>query len=374
MSRIRINQPKYIIPLILIPLNLFLFYMLKDYIAKGKGEETAVQEVNSINTDIPLPNLERRPLKNKFESFKEAFKYSRDFSAMQDIELQEAEENSDLSESEQHLVDSINNDLLIGTRMDFMEQVKQQSGNIRQNPALKRKTVAKETAYEQEMRIFRDQMSFVDSLTRLSANEEEIVSPPEMDSTTMQAKEKELMKVSKSEQITPDHFNTIRPWKKDRFIRAMLDEEVKVYPGSRVRIRLMDDIHVGDQLLEKGNYLFATVTAFKPQRIEIGISSILVDEKIMNVDLSIYDNDGLPGLYVPASQFREFTKDLTSNMANGQNLSFGSNPENGSEFLYSMAEKAYSTASRATGNAAKKNKAKLKYNTIVYLVNPEDLK
>lgn len=373
MSRIRINQPKYMIPLILIPFNIFLFYMLKDYIRKGQGQEAAPKEVNSINTEIPLPNLERRPLKNKFESFKEAFKYSRDFSAMKDIDLQEEEEKFILPESDQRLVDSINNDLLMGTRKDFMTQVEEQTSYTYPNPTSKRSPGPKETAYDREMRIFKDQMSYVDSLTRLSAQEEEIIPSPETDSSTIRPKGKKLVKVTKSEQLATDHFNTIHTGKKDRFIRAMLDEEVKVYPGSRVRIRLMDNIHVGDQLLEKGNYLFATVTAFKPQRIEITISSILVDDKIMNVDLKIYDNDGLPGLYVPASQFREFTKDLASNLSNGQSISFSESPENSTELLYNMAEKAYSTATRTTGKAAKKNKAKLKYNTILYLVNPDEL-
>lgn len=373
MSRIRINQPKYMIPLILIPFNIFIFYMIKDYGGDGQHQEAIPQEHHAINTDIPLPNLERRPLKNKFESFKEAFKYSHDFSAMKDIDLQEEDENPSLSVDDRLFLDSANNDLLMGTRMDFMEQVKERSGYIYPNPAPKRKTAAKETAYDREMRIFKDQMSYVDSLTRLSAQEEEIIPSPETDSSTIRPKGKKLVKVTKSEQLATDHFNTIHTGKKDRFIRAMLDEEVKVYPGSRVRIRLMDNIHVGDQLLEKGNYLFATVTAFKPQRIEITISSILVDDKIMNVDLKIYDNDGLPGLYVPASQFREFTKDLASNLSNGQSISFSESPENSTELLYNMAEKAYSTATRTTGKAAKKNKAKLKYNTILYLVNPDEL-
>ncbi|MCK5208783.1 MAG: conjugative transposon protein TraM, partial [Cyclobacteriaceae bacterium] len=129
----------------------------------------------------------------------------------------------------------------------------------------------------------------------------------------------------------------------------------------------------GDELIEKGNYLFGTVTAFKPQRIEITISSVMVDEKITNVELKVYDNDGLAGLYVPASQFREFTKDLVSNVATGQNFQFSNTPENQTEMIYSMAEKAFSTAARTTGKAAKKNKAKLKYNTIIYLVNSNEI-
>ncbi|MCK5277217.1 MAG: conjugative transposon protein TraM [Cyclobacteriaceae bacterium] len=161
--------------------------------------------------------------------------------------------------------------------------------------------------------------------------------------------------------------------KKEQFIQAIIDEDIKVYPGSRVRIRLLDDIYAGDQLIEKGNYLFGTVTAFKPQRIEISISSILVNDKISNVDLKVYDNDGIPGLYVPASQFRGFTKDLSSSVASGQNFQFSNTPENHTEMLYSMAEKAYSTAARSVGKAAKKNKAKRKYNTVLYLVNSNEI-
>ena len=41
--------------------------------------------------------------------------------------------------------------------------------------------------------------------------------------------------------------------------------------------------------------------------------------------------------------------------------------------IYDMAEKAFSTATRTAGKTAKKNKAKLKYNTILYLVNSNEL-
>lgn len=125
MRGIRINRPKYIIPLLLIPFNVFLFYMFKD--SFSNTQETSVpKDIHQINTSIPLPNLERRPLKNKFDSFKDEFKYNKDFSAMLEIDLQDKDE-AGLSPKETALVDSVNNSIVEGTRKDFMTQVKEQT-------------------------------------------------------------------------------------------------------------------------------------------------------------------------------------------------------------------------------------------------------
>lgn len=372
MKGIRIIQAKYIIPLILIPFNAFLFYILKD--SFGNEQENSIpQEIYEINTSLPMPNLERRPLKNKFESSRDAFKYKRDFSAMKEIDFQE-NDNSGLSPKEKILVDSVNSAIVNGTRKDFMTRVREHTKVYQPTTIKTYKAKPKESEYEVQMKLFREQMKYIDSLNRMSEEDKNIVlNPGSKDSLELNDKAMELVKVQKSIYKSSGHFNTIKLFGKEQFIQAIIDEDIKVYPGSRVRIRLLDDIYAGDQLIEKGNYLFGTITAFKPQRIEISISSILVNDKISRVDLNVYDNDGLPGLYVPASQFREFTKDLAGNVASSQNFQFSNTPENQSEMLYNMAEKAFSTASRTAGKAAKKNKAKLKYNTILYLINSNEL-
>jgi hypothetical protein len=131
----------------------------------------------------------------------------------------------------------------------------------------------------------------------------------------------------------------------------------RAHINQRVRIRLLDDIYVDDHRFEKGNYLFGTITSLKPQRIGITISSVLVNGRITQVDLSVYDNDGLPGLYVPVSQFREFTKDLASNTVSGQNVQFSDTPENQAAMIYDMAEKAISTTTKTIDRSVGKNKA-----------------
>ncbi len=42
-----------------------------------------------------------------------------------------------------------------------------------------------------------------------------------------------------------------------------------------------------------------------------------MEDELVKVSLSIYDTDGLEGLYVPISQFRETSKDVASSAMSG---------------------------------------------------------
>ena len=39
-------------------------------------------------------------------------------------------------------------------------------------------------------------------------------------------------------------------------IKAIIDEDVKATDGSRVRLRLLDDIEIGETVVKKGSYLY----------------------------------------------------------------------------------------------------------------------
>ena len=87
-----------------------------------------------------------------------------------------------------------------------------------------------------------------------------------------------------------------------------------------VRLRLLDDVEIDGSTVRKGTYLYATVSGFSSGRVKGSISSILVGDELVKVSLSLYDTDGLEGLYVPESQFRETGKDVASSAMSG-NLS-----------------------------------------------------
>ncbi|EJW92453.1 conjugate transposon protein TraM, partial [gut metagenome] len=97
-----------------------------------------------------------------------------------------------------------------------------------------------------------------------------------------------------------------------KLIRAMIDQTTKAKEGTRLRFKLLDDITVSNTKLKKGTYLYGTVSGFGQQRVKATITSILVGDKFINVKLSVFDNDGMEGFYVPESSFREFMKDASS--------------------------------------------------------------
>ena len=54
-------------------------------------------------------------------------------------------------------------------------------------------------------------------------------------------------KVTKKTKEVSDYFNTVgKDKEKDKLIMAIIDENVKAVDGSRVRLRLLDDIEIGD--------------------------------------------------------------------------------------------------------------------------------
>lgn len=161
-----------------------------------------------------------------------------------------------------------------------------------------------------------------------------------------------------------------------KLIRAMIDQTTKAKEGTRLRFKLLDDITVSNTKLKKGTYLYGTVTGFGQQRVKATITSILVGDKFINVKLSVFDNDGMEGFYVPESSFREFVKDASSSAVQ-QNINFQSEDGYGSgissEALALQAlQNVYNSASSAISSNIRKNKAKIKYNTIVCLINSEE--
>ena len=181
------------------------------------------------------------------------------------------------------------------------------------------------------------------------------------------AKTKSVTKVNTSES---SYFNTISSNQKEsNLIKAIIDENVKAVDGSRVRLRLLDDIEIEGTPLPKGTYLYATMSGFSSQRATGKIESVLVDDELIKISLSIYDLDGIEGLYIPESQFRETAKDVVGS-ATEQSMQFN-NTGTGSmaQWVAQATQNAYQKTSQAIGKAIKKKSVRLKYGTHVYLIN-----
>jgi len=182
--------------------------------------------------------------------------------------------------------------------------------------------------------------------------------------------------VVKKVKTSSDYFNTLTENEKEpNLIKAIIDENVKAVDGSRVRLRLLDDIEIGETVVRKGSYLYATMSGFGSQRVKGNVKSLLVDDELVKINLSIYDTDGLEGLYVPSSSFRETTKEVASGaMSSTMDMNTTGTGSSFSQWGMQAVSNAYQKTSNAIGKAIKKNKVKLKYGTFVYLINSNNNK
>ncbi len=398
MKKINLRSPKYIIPLIALPFLFGFNWIIGDMVKEEESATTAMAELESLNAEIPSANLSKRKIKEKFDSFKETYKNDRDFTAINNIdEINELTSGMDsrYSQEEREFIDSINNSILHDEKATYLNELDNIKPYAQKSEPTGRSQAAKaaeplskvsararrESNEERELRLFRQQMLMLDSLTKSPEQRHEEqeeakrkILLEELRQKETARKEKEV-EVGKRTPINRKYFNTVQSNHNKSHIKAMIDEDIKVVDGSRVRVRILDDIVAGGHFLKKGSYLYGTVSSFGNQRLSINIRSIMINDEILPVNLLVYDNDYNEGLYVPLSKFTEFTKNLGGDLSNGSNPNIQNNedPNNLNQLLFGLANRGVQSGTQAVGKAARRNRAKLKYNTIIYLIDPDEL-
>jgi len=360
---INFNQPKYIIPLIVLPFIYVFLYLFQDAFGQ-EGKAAVLKATQSINPELPDPFLSDSDFMDKFDSFKEAHQHNKTESAIREIDRREVTQITQEMDSLQRK-----------PVRPAIQAVKMMDATPQQ-PFVTKSTNSKpeEGDFDKEMKLFKAQMNYMDSLFNKTSDttlsKQRLPDEASENSVAVDAPEEVTAApkyVGKTNQHFAPQFNTITRRKKEVMMQAMLDEAVKVTVNSRIRLKLLEAVVVEGQVLPKGTYLYGLVSAFGNQRIEIAIRSILQDGELLPVELDIYDLDGLKGLYVPNASFRTFTREMGARLTSGQQLK--TQPGSGKEMAYDLAMDAFNTTSRTLSRAMRKNKATLKYGTVVYLLN-----
>ena len=407
-KKINFKQPKYMLPLIIyIPLlatGYFIFDIFDTEVADIGNKN--LQTTEYLNPELPDARVKGDGIGSKYESMLKSYGKIDDYSAVDNIDRNNEEEkeeyNSRYSEEERASLESEEAKKLA----EMQEQL--------QKSAQKGKDLNNGTPMTEDERVALSQQREKDAMEELnkalaqarlqgqaatsptpqtqgeqaqqSQQTQQVQQPSsgkvegkvEINERSVKAidEDEEAQEVVKKVKVTSDYFNTLcenEPEKK--LIKAIIDENVKAVDGSRVRLRLLDDIEINETVVPKGSYIYAIMSGFGSQRVKGSVKSILVDDELIKVSLSIYDTDGLEGLYVPGSAFRETSKDVASGAMSG-NMNMGTTSSNNSLSQWGMQAltNAYQKTSNAIGKAIKKNSAKLKYGTFVYLVNGKEKK
>ena len=396
LNKINFKQPKYIFPVVIfIPLCALVYFVMQTF---GGG----VEEENNVATDrinMELPEAQAEEAGDKLFEMSRRFGDDEAFTAVNKlgedvtedeilehgyteeeldrIDAAEAErlrQQQEIEELERSLAESRRhiNSYSYGGANDFSNAY----GNDPRGEYAREMEEIQRRSYER-------QKAIEAGLGIGQPTQEEIAQKQRADSIA-KAKEIEREKnrpllVLKSQNTNADKFNTVSndvESDDSPLIRAMIDQTTKAHEGTRLRFKLLDDITIHDVKLRKGTYLYGTVAGFGQQRVKATITSILVGSRFLKVNLSVFDNDGMEGFYVPESAFRDFMKDAGASTVQ-QNISFESESGYGSgisgeAIALQALQNMYNSATSALSANIRKNKAKIKYNTIVYLINSDE--
>lgn len=373
IKRINFRQPKYMLPAILYVPLLVASYFIFDLFHTEKAEipNKTLQTTEFLNPGLPDAQIKGGDgIGSKYENMAKSWGKIQDYSAVDNIDRDEPIDNKEEYES-QYTQDDI---ALLG------EQEQEKALVAQAADAKKRE---QEALAELEKALAEARLRGQREVAPAEADSTLSAIPPdtmvqakgtideESRSVKAPAEDDKASEVVKKVKTSSDYFNTLaKDAKEPKLIQAIIDEDIKAVDGSRVRLRLLDDIEINESVVKRGTYLYATVSGFSSGRVKGTIGSILVNDELVKVSLSLYDTDGMEGLYVPNSSFRETSKDVASGAMSG-NMSMNTGTYGNSLAQWGMqaVNNAYQKTSNAISKAIKKNKVKLKYGTFVYLVN-----
>lgn len=397
LKKINFKQPKYIIPmLVLLPL-LFIAYQVSGVISFEKEEVETGVVTEDINTDLPEINEEKARIKNRYEAMLDGFGKVTDYTAVDGIEKEEEQKQvADLgyTDEEKAQLDSIETARKLEDKQ-LVEQLEEQQRRVMQvNQDFQSRSRAEEnvitrrqaqeeqrTRDRQELDRFAQQMKMIQDMSSgkpiLTEEEKEAQRIKEIEAKERRRIQDSIsraeapLEVTKAGAADEEYFHTVTTADEDpHLIKARVDQLVKVKDGSRLRLRLSEDVEIEGEILKKGSYLYATVSGFSAQRVKAKVNSVLLGGQIRKISLSVYDLDCMEGFYVPSSSFRDLAKEVG---AGAMQMSVNMNSSDGEQSVETIAmqslQQAFSSVTNAISGSIRQNKAKIKFNTEVYLVD-----
>jgi len=385
-KRINFRQPKYMIPaLVYFPL-LFTGYFVIDMLGTKKAEtvDPSMQTTEYLNPNLPQAKV-KDDLEGKYESMLKSYGKIDDYSAVGNIDREDdntATETYERQVSEAE-AEALENDLGSMPPGSVEETIRRSASRgeavasgdypfpLTESERLIQ-SQQREEALREELEAALAQLRAQSEASVTGSHPSAAIQPqPESGAVSSSSGKDNAVQVVKRVMQSSDYFHTVSENDpQPDLIKAIIDENIKAVDGSRVRLRLLDDVQIGSLTMPKGSYLYAEMNGFSGLRVKGTVKSLLLYDEIVRVSLSLYDTDGLEGLYVPRSTFSETAKDVASG-AVGSNMTIGQGSYGNSLSQWGMQaiQNAYQRTTSAVGKAIRRNSATLKYGTFVYLVN-----
>ena len=154
-------------------------------------------------------------------------------------------------------------------------------------------------------------------------------------------------------------------------IKACVHGDQTITSGQSVRLRLLEAMRVGKYVLPR-NTLITGEGSIKGERLYIEILQVEHNGTIIPVELTVHDNDGQAGIFIPGSMEASAAKEMAANL--GQNLGTSisiTNQSAGDQLLSEVGRGAIQGVSQYISKKMREEKVHLKsgYTLMLYQNN-----
>lgn len=151
-------------------------------------------------------------------------------------------------------------------------------------------------------------------------------------------------------------------------ISACVHGDQTVVSGQGVRLRLLEPMRIGSQVLPR-NTLLTGECRIQGERLRIEILQVEHEGTIIPVELTVHDTDGQPGVFIPGSMEAGAAKEMAANL--GQNLGTSisiTNQSAGDQLLSELGKGAIQGVSQYIAKKMREEKVRLKagYRLMLY--------
>lgn len=151
-------------------------------------------------------------------------------------------------------------------------------------------------------------------------------------------------------------------------VAAVIHDSRTVTDGEDIRLRLLEPMAAADVILPR-NALITGTGKIQGERLSIAVTSLEYGGTIMPVELTVYDTDGQPGIFIPGSMEVSAAKEIVANMGAGFGSSINITQQSaGEQLLTDLGRGALQGTSQYAARKMREVKVHLKagYKVMLY--------
>lgn len=375
------NKALFILPLVLLPFVIVIFWVLGGGGAPEEKEKLAQSPNKGINFDLPDAD-------NSIEIYDKMEAYQKDESQV--AEVPEVNVNDTTRQEEVSLLDTITQEnTLLDENADqgqilahIRNKEKQLQQELQGEPEVRKKVKTTSIQHQNKLKepVVKNQVKTTKSIgstTPTTGIEEldeiidkNIVLNRNNDSLrySLQQAQGRLQEIASIqnrsftlEKNRTSGFSRVET-PEQPLIKAEIYETATVLNGNRVKLRLLEYTRIDGQKIPRNTFIYG-ICKIKNERLLIEITQLPVENSFVPVKLTICDLDGLEGLYVPDNAARKVYQEVGASTNTSSLMGVTNNP------LTYTGIRAADRAAQTMLKRVRLKKVTVKKNTLVYIIN-----